>query len=395
MNFSPPEEKVSQNALSTLAYINISWNEERRSYLDNFTPFLLEALRRLQVPSEPSEISQKIGQIFGLNFPIDVVKNLIDRAVRTKQVQRLDSSNEVILADGVSITLPQLKSQQRELQVQQSELIKALSVFVSERFAESWSVEQAEVELFNFVEQYALPLLGTSLSARSERLPNIEGSEYIIASFFDEVVSEDSRLFTFFEQLVKGTMLASALYLNGADQSNRKFEKTTLYLDTPILLQLLGLEGKAGERAAKETVQLAKDQQAGLACFRHTIREMRGVIDGAKRFLGRTQGGESSPRGVAKHFIAEGLTINDVDIVLATFEEKLEHLGVRIVSTPEHEERYTVDELRLEDVLQETVGYMYPTTRASDLDSLTSIHRLRRGGCNARIETAPRGFRYR
>ena len=71
--------------LTSLAYINVTWNESKASYLDNFMPYALEALRVAGTPQTAAQISRVISDQFGLSFPVQVTKALIDRAVRHQE----------------------------------------------------------------------------------------------------------------------------------------------------------------------------------------------------------------------------------------------------------------------------------------------------------------------
>ncbi len=186
--------------------------------------------------------------------------------------------------------------------------------------------------------------------------------------------------------MIKGSMLASALYVDSSGQVHRRFRRTTLYLDTSICLQALGHEGEDARAAAQEMLTLALSQDAELACFRHTVKEMRGILDGVKGVLRRSPGAESATRGVAKHFRAMEMTVNDVDLALSSLDDDLNHLRIRIVSTPDYAEALSVDEAALEEKLQSSVGYQSRSTLVPDLQSLTAIHRLRRASCGPHLE---------
>lgn len=182
-------------------------------------------------------------------------------------------------------------------------------------------------------------------------------------------------------------MLAAVLFVDPTGQVSRRFRRTTLYLDTPICLRALGHEGEEAREAAWSFLHLARSQGATLACFQHSVREMRGIIQGAKSALGRTVGAETAIRGVARHFRSTGATVSDVDLALASLDKDLERDRIQVVSSPEHTSALGLDEAALEDLLQSEIGYRDEATRLADLNSLTAIHRLRGGQSDAHLET--------
>ncbi len=84
-NTAGPHRTNPDATLTSLAYINVTWNESKASYVDNFVPYALEALRLAGSPQTAAQISKTISDRFGLNFPVQVIKTLIDRAVRHQE----------------------------------------------------------------------------------------------------------------------------------------------------------------------------------------------------------------------------------------------------------------------------------------------------------------------
>ena len=80
--------------------------------------------------------------------------------------------------------------------------------------------------------------------------------------------------------LVKGSMLASVVYLDSPGNPGKPFANTNLYLDTPILLAALGYHGPEAESSMSETLDLAYSMGARLASFDDTISETRSVLQG-------------------------------------------------------------------------------------------------------------------
>ena len=373
--------------ITTLAYVNVSWSESKTSYLDNFVPFALEILRLAASPLTPQEVSEGFTERFGLSFPVQVSKSILDRAVRTEKMQRVPRTQQVKIHPDVLEKLPDIAREQADCARRQNLLVDELIAHALEEFEKTWSREVAESALISYVDHHAVPLLGSSVrSGKFIEAETPEGADYVVASFISKLIERDPTLFEFIDQMIKGSMLASALYQSSGAQVDRKFKRTTLYLDTSVCLQALGYEGREAEEATREMLNLALSQDAQLACFRHTIKEIRGILENAKRFLRRAPGSESAMRGVVKHFSDQGLSASDVELALATLDADLERLQIRAVSTPDYQESLSVDEEEFQEVLQQAVGYMAENTLISDLNSLTAIHRLRRGASGPQLE---------
>lgn len=379
----------SDATLASLAYINVTWQTSHASYVDNFVPFILEALRTSSGPADPAQIREIVQARFGLDFPANVIRSLIDRAVRKGKIKRITRSPTVQLADGVAQDLPDLVAQQADCRRQQNNVVNALVNFARDRFELDWTIDSAEEALIEYIEQHVLPLLVSSVRGTPyvEDTDPLQGRGYVVSSFVAAVFESEPVTFGYLDQMIKGSMLSSALYVDSTGQVTRRFRNTTLYLDAPICLRALGHEGDEAREAVTALLTLAQSQGAELACFDHSLKEMRGILQGARAALARTPGAESAIRGVARHYRDSGGTAADLDLALANLERELERRRIRIVSPPSHAAAFNVDEVQFEEVLQRIVGYRDQSTLRVDLDSLTAVHRLRRGSSDSHLET--------
>lgn len=375
--------------LASLAYINVSWEANRTSYLDNFIPFALEALRAARGAQSVAQIRGFIADRFGLDFPSGVVSSLLDRAVRVKQVKRVRGAEALELMPGVAEKLPDLVAQQGETRRRQNHLVNALVSFASKRFQVEWGDDAAEEALLSFVQSNAVPLLGAAIRGEKwESSTSDEDRSYVVSSFVATIVESDPISFDYLDELIKGSTLSAVLYVDPTGQVSRKFKQTTLFLNTPVCIRALGYDGAEAQEAARSILAIATAQGAELGCFRHTVREIRGVLEAAKHAMSRGPRASSGPGGVIRHFRKSGATKSDVELALANLERDLARLGIQTRETPEHTPSLGVDEGQLEAVLQEGVRYRESETLLADLDSLTAIHRWRRGASDVHLETS-------
>lgn len=385
----PAARTNSDVTLTSLAFINVTWETKRASYLDNFVPYALEALRASGGRLSQQQIQRFIVERFGLDFPVDVIQSLVNRAVKGKKIVRLFPFREVELAQGIAEKLPDLGAQQMDYTRRMNHLVQGLVTFARERFDQIWDEVAANESLLAHIESHTIPLLASSTRGAVYSAPGdpSTGRGYIVAAYVASIVDNDPVGFDYLDGMVKGSMLASALYVDATGQVTRHFKRTTLYLDTSICLRALGHEGDDARKATSQMLGLATSQGAQLACFDHNVREIRGILDGAKAALRRAPGAESAMRGVATHFRDSGGTPADIDLALVSLESDLRSLRIPIVSTPSHTRELGVDETALEDRLQRHVGYRETKTLLADLSSLTAIHRLRSGASGPHLET--------
>lgn len=379
--------------LTSLAILNVNWDTDRRSYLDNFLPFVYETMRRKASDAQrPAEVRRHVLDLFGLDLPVHVVNQLLERGVKSGALDVGGAGRGCYeFKEGAAEAQPSgMGKQQAHLRRQQAHLVEKLRSYVHEKFDLTWRSEEAEQALLAHVEAHAAPLLesaqhgspygkGTNGAAESR--------DFVVSSFVVHAFESDAESFAELEAMVKGCMLASALYLGTPASVARDFQNTTLYLDTPICLKALGHEGDEARDAVRQTLELAVQHGAVLACFAHTLVETDGVLEKVQNQLAGRTVMDARTQGVLKHYLANGFREADAILARENLDDGLAGLGVMVHDKPAHNRAVGVDEAAFEEQLQSTVGYYSRNTLRMDLDSLTAIHRIRDGRSSNRLET--------
>jgi hypothetical protein len=203
-----------------------------------------------------------------------------------------------------------------------------------------------------------------------------------------EIASSDPSAFGYLETVVKGTVLASVVYLDEAFRSGTThLGDVEIFLDTPFLLLALGFAAAELRSPCIEMLDLLSKQGAKLRVFDHTVKEIEGVLDHAARCY-RTAGKAEFPGDVIEYFLNENLEASDVEVMIAGLDERLDALGAERVTTPDHKEGIALDEADLEKGLGEEIAYRNDEARVRDINSLTAVHRLRGGQACHRIDSS-------
>jgi hypothetical protein len=273
----------------------------------------------------------------------------------------------------------------------QSALVLELVRFSADQFQRALSVEEAEDALLNHIEEHSVPILGSVMNgapydARAAS-PTDRDTEYVVTAFIGRVVSSMPESFSHLETVVKGSMLAVSLYLPNNSELGRRFERTTMYLDAPVILKALGYEGAEAKEAARDLIALCRAAGAQIACFEHSVSEVKGILDrsASKALQGGFHGAHRRASDV--YFANEGLGASDILLLSQKLDNDVAELGVTIQDRPAASSDLTIDELSLEELMETEIGYSSRDTLLNDLDSLTAIHRLRGGRSSARLET--------
>ncbi|MFJ5956896.1 hypothetical protein ACIQC5_13175 [Paenarthrobacter sp. NPDC092416] len=385
-----PTMTTSNALLASLAIIKANWDVSQESYVDNFLPFFLDAAKEAAgAPLSALAAKTHIRERFGIDIPEGVLSTLSRRAAQKKLGHRENGS---FVADRSQLDgIRDLGRQKADHLRRQTALVSQLINFAEERFQRTLSIEEAEDALLDHIEAHSVPLLGSVVNgAPYDARPSSSSdktTEYIVNAFVGHVVSSMPDAFEHLEAVVKGSMLAVSLYLPNGSELGRRIDRTTFYLDAPVLLKALGYEGQDAMEAAKDLIILSRDAGANLACFEHSVSEVRGILQrsASKASQGAFHG--SNRRATDSHFASMGVTASDILLMSQRLDDDINALGVAIQERPDPSPALTIDELALEDLMGESMGYSSRDALLNDLDSLTAVHRLRGGRSSSRLET--------
>ncbi|UKA63447.1 hypothetical protein [Arthrobacter sp. FW306-04-A] len=381
---------TSNALLASLAIIKANWDYSHESYVDNFLPFFLDAVREAQgAPVSPLVAKSHIRERFGIDIPEGVLSTLSRRAAH-KNFGRRENGTFIADMDRLS-EVRDLGRQKADYLRKQAALVNELVRYSEDRFQRTLSVEEAEDALLNHVEEHSVPLFGSVMNGAPYDARTTSSSdrntEYVVNAFIGHVVSSMPESFDHLETVVKGSMLAVSLYLPNNSELGRRFDRTTLFLDTPVLLKALGYEGEEARAAAMDLLALSRDVGADIACFEHSVNEVKGILD---RSAGKaSQGGFNGAhrRAADVYFANLGASASDILLMSQRLEDDIAALDVAIRDRPTASAELTIDELSLEELMETTMGYSSRDTLLNDLDSLTAVHRLRGGRSSSRLES--------
>jgi hypothetical protein len=355
------------------------------AYLDYFLPLVADALRVAPNDTATTEqVRAHLSTAFGLRVPLPVISTLLKRAAKKGYVV---ADRHVFTRNAEKLAEVDFQTTRQAVLRQQAELVHALVAFALQRYEVQWSNEEAERHLLAVISDRSTDVVAASLAGAPLGVAPPQGSGYIVYRFILECYESKQLLFGYVENIAKGSMLADALYY-GADDVRRKPKGLHVYLDTTLVIRALGLNVPAVVESAREVLQLAKAQNCELRIFDHTATEVAEVLDAVSRALRRADM-RRPPHGETVNYCLDAkLGAGDVELVIQRMQEKLIELDIHTYPAPKHEQLLGVNELKLQEHLEKAIPYRREEALYRDIDSLTSVFRLRRGQLFPRLEDA-------
>ena len=353
-------------------------------YLDYLRPFVGHALatQRNELVSAEMTVAHIMGE-FGLVVPERTVEIVLRRMAKSGVAKRLDRkyyATHDALGAGLDV-------RRAEAAADISTVAGDFRRFTRDSRFPIQTDELAIAAICAFLSEFDVSCLRAYL--RGTAIPTTDHSSkqeiVLLSSYLRHIIKHDAGMFSRFMVLVRGHMLANALLCPDLDTLAPTYRGVAFYLDTPILVQWMGLEGDARRSANADLVRLLRHLGGEIVVFTHTRDELVSVIRGAADQL-------ASARPMRGEIVLEarrgGLSRSDLLLVAEEVGEHLSKLGVRVERTPAYTRRFQIDEHRFERVLDEQVRYMNPQARLHDINSVRSIYALRRGRVASSIEQA-------
>lgn len=374
--------------LSSLAMLKVSI-DSGGDYLEYLRPYVVQVL----IESRPdivvdSTVARNLREICGLEIPHRTI-NIV--------LQRLASQGYLKKSNGVFSIVKDLpavdNSLERAIASRRIAVVTSALVSFAQAGAKPDLNEDEAIDCFIvFLSQFSIPCLRSYL--RGTALPKITGhSDWqitLVSQFVNDLPSRPD-LFESFMTLVQGHMLANALLCPDLQSVTKTYKDVVFYFDTPLLIQLLGLEGEQEKQAMEEVVRLVQRLHGRIAYFSHTSDELYGAVRGSADFIDSIRG-----RGtIVEEARKSGKTKSDLLVIAQNANEMLASSEISIVPTPPYDEKtykFEISEEIFGDVLEDEVNYHNPRAKEYDIKSVRSIYVLRRGIVPSSIEKSQAVF---
>jgi|WetSurSiteA1Bulk_404760.scaffolds.fasta_scaffold11546_2 hypothetical protein len=374
-----------EHLITSLAILKVNW-DRGHDYIDNFVPFVAECLRNAtkDIISLP-DLQTSISAAYGFKIPQNALKTILKRAskqgfIRLKDHMYIRNQDALSKIDLTAIRDKVLRSHEA--------LITNLIDFCRITHNKLWTKEEGEVAFLSYLSKYSTFILSSSNNALFQQAGfDIEHADYFINSFIEHLRQNDPQAFDYLETIVKGRMLADVLFFPELGQVQKHFSGVEVYFDTNFLFRALGYTSKNMQVPCTELIDMLYEHNAILKVFDHTIDEMYGILDASVHYLKYSNVRKGTPGETIQYFIDSHYKASDVELIIARLPNLLRSLHVQSKPKPIHTERLGLDEMQLETVLREKVRYTREDALKHDIDSLTSIYRLRKGAPNRNIES--------
>jgi len=402
-------DKSLSKTLVSLAIIKVNWDKYKKDYLDNFLPLLstLFVKKNYSFIEETNEgiskLTEDFKNEFGLIIPFHPMISILNKAKK----RGLINKNELKFLPTDEIYKYDCTDKMDEQAKNYEKVIKDFVEFSKQSFRIELSTEDAENTLLYFLKRHDLEILFATYEKST--LPEVRTSKqnlFIFSKFVQSLyITENYSLFKMFLNVVIGHILANVV-LYGAefkDFVEPKLKELNIYLDTRLILRLLGTEGKEIKDIYISLLKDFKTQGLNLFIFSHTYEEIMSILQGCLTWIEKPAYDSAKASITLKFFKSQGSKESDVELFINSLDNVLNRNDIKKVGRPNYSDysQYQIDEKKMQDIIMDVYNYNpefqlqtdeKTYTIQKDMCSISAIYLLRKGQKPANIKQAKHIF---
>lgn len=383
---------MNNNILISAGIINTYWDRTHNDSLDLLMPFLKAALAKKTVVGNKinvQEVTDEFRQEIGFDdIPLNTVILMLNR-LSPKFIRR--DTGHYYLKGSIEEDVQAYEQKRKRFKEQREKVIDALSAHLQITLPRlHFNEKDVEESLYQFFVNN-----GLALAKEPDKLIGLKQSEgktaYEIARFIIEESNNNTSVFDYIYEMIKGFFVSTVIYTHQASSSitTAKFKDFCCFLDTRIIINALGMHLPENRKCAEEFLKMLKDIGGHAYCFQHTIDEINDVINAYRKSLLNPRNNTSF--NTLEGFDALGYKPSDVDNFQLRLKYKINQLGIKIVDRPPYDHvinNALIDEKALKKLLRDNNGKTTAASAEYDVASASAILRLRNGYTSQEIEKA-------
>lgn len=384
-------------AMISAAMLEAIWSSRKKDMIDLITPFILYAVAKQTSPDKQIDTKAVQKYVQENNGYPDLPESIIKAALSRNPQSAIKKENKkFVLKKPLDDEISRMEKRKQECTENIAHIGDRLSQYLTDHCKSKAPISQeaAISRLHAFFARYGLEV-GTENLASVIIKPEEYESDYYIARFIFTCKDEKDPLYQSIIDLVKGYFLRLAIYIQPENRNIQaaSFANTIFILDTPVLLDLLGYQGKERKNNVSTLIKMLKRQKAKLCYFPHIKQEIIDILTAYKYAIlsgtacvgGRTLEGLDDSGFNASDVEREiQLLGSELEGVFKVIEHDLPAYATKIDDSVD--DRYVLDEAGIRRYIKKNTPHYTEDNLDNDLASVLAIHRLRAGKKSRNIE---------
>lgn len=344
--------------------------------IDLFLPFIAVTLSNLDtLKFTPEILQQELEKSFGFKPPISAVQVFITRAKKRKLLHR-ENNTFIPNIDEINKWKNSYHDKKDDVTTSLEILRRDFASFAFSKFDKELSVDECDSLIMQFVDKNISSVTDNKRFAKNELREKIKNTDHVTASFISHIHRNKTAALDHFARIVKGILLAN--YLCFADKIGQKksYKSITVYIDTPIIVGLLGFNGTQKQNSLEEFTSLLTNVGINICVFDKTMDEIERLLCAWRDDLKRRnyKRFNSKTLELLRHL---GYDAERLDTEIKLLKNSVEKLGVNIKYGFKIKSKFQCDENALEDAI--SPNFNESKNLEHDTICISRIYNMREG----------------
>ena len=404
----------NKSALLSFSLFNTLYKQRPKFHMiDIFMPIFAVALEAIFKEKDiisndqySSYIMQRIIEDkYKITFPINVITTMFKRAQRLSLPLFTVSDNQSdkieidrAACNKISKMADALDNDKNGV----SNLVFKFQTFYFENTQKEITDEDAEEIISRFIKQHGYDILSITEDNQKTRKASLSESKDAhraeimwCARFVLELKRNSDPSLSTLSDINFGNIIANAVVQhNNSDGIQAKLSNLDVYIDAPILLDVLGISDPERVRASTEFFNILKKEKVNMHIFKHSHKEAVDLLEKSKHWLKPENKFDYRPDRASmttRYMKNNDKTPFDVDSYIADIDRLSKEYGIKIDSRDYYAQvknyKYQIDELDMQDKIKKayqssrysSISTVHDGTIDKDIKSISCIAKLRKG----------------
>lgn len=381
----------NKKVLTNSAILTAIWDETKKDNLELIKPFVEFLIGENYKEGDKIDnnyiIKQMEDKFSFVQFPEAILKKVYGRLKSI--VTRKDGI--YYLKKDISINCQKFKERQLKLEEESEKVIESLKKYLKKINTKYKDInEQETISLFTiFLEKTGFISIENVKEYETKENYKRDQNNFYIAKFIIEQFEQETLTSKYIEKIISGFMLANAIYMQVETDNKETLKKVNIYLDSPLLLNVLNLKTDSQNESGNLLMKLLNEKKANVYCFKHNYDEVCSILENYKNNIKKIR------EKTLERLDVDGYTASDVDRIIQQLEIMLNNKGIKVVDTPQYEKNENgvyegiVDEKKLTDFLMDNYAENKEKMEGvveRDVKSIAAIGRIRKDNKYKKIE---------
>jgi hypothetical protein len=380
-------------SLLSLCLINTLWHKYRKTYVDNFVPLMATTLVKHNYHKiENSDIKNLIDD-FTADFGIPLTHNptlaILHKCKKYQIVRLFGKTYHINYEKAAKYDI----SKELELNLdKQNRFFADFKIFFQSISQNPISDDIISNLILTFIKNNDVGLFLSSSHLKGDLLPDpklphdYKRYKYVFEKYISKIYKENKEILNILVEIALGSIATNALLFSFSNQTSESIKDCDIYLDTSIILRLIGSEEKENGESVSLFLESIKSNGAKLKIFNHTYDESIESLETCLNWVESIDFDPTKANKATLYFRQEGYRKSDIELILASFDRILRENEISIEQPPEYTyNNILIDEKQLQKEFEEELTKrdktfqeeLYKRRTQRDIASICSISRLR------------------